>query len=558
MALEKLADKIVETDVLVIGGGIAGCPAAAKATEHGLKVTLAEKAKTDRSGSSGQGIDHYAGAFPRGMTPKEFLEATEKIGPRAYYGGFPWSDPTRIYRQYANGMWAIEELEKLGVTMRWTDGELRPAHFMFGNPFIRVHWTNVKPEMARGVRKAGVNVLERTMIVDLLTNNGAVVGATAINSRTGEFIIIKAKATVIATAACSRLYNPEQPTSWKYKFRYHWCPASVSGDGWAMAYRAGAELANMEQGNRGYRSRDDLTISWGNVGNEGINSKMVTWDGEEFVTKKVADLERQGKDPIYHGLDHLPDDFQKRIEVAYVDERLVSFKIAEDRGFNPRNHWYELIDNRPNQLHCEPGIEADADFKTTMDGLYAIGDCVAGNHDVANAASMGFLLGDTIHTFVNKAAEPVIDEAQVENHKQTALAPLAVKDGTEFMELESAVRYACTRYIGSEKAEGKLREGTRRLGSLRKVFLPQLMAKDYHNLMRCLEVRNIIDVADIHIQACMERKETRSSYIRLDYPQPDPAWENLLLYQRLENGKPVMERRKVKPMAFPDNHKEER
>ena len=119
MALEKIADKIVDTDVLVIGGGIAGCAVSAKAAEHSLNVTLVEKAKTDRSGSSGQGIDHYAGAYPRGMTPKEFMKINEGVGAyTAFYGGYQWSDPTRIYRQYANGMWAIEELEKLGVTMR--------------------------------------------------------------------------------------------------------------------------------------------------------------------------------------------------------------------------------------------------------------------------------------------------------------------------------------------------------------------------------------------------------------------------------------------------------
>ena len=73
MALEHIDDKVLETDVLVIGGGIAGCAAAAKAAEHGLNVTLTEKSKTDRSGTSGQGIDHYGGALPRGMTPQEFL-----------------------------------------------------------------------------------------------------------------------------------------------------------------------------------------------------------------------------------------------------------------------------------------------------------------------------------------------------------------------------------------------------------------------------------------------------------------------------------------------------
>jgi len=570
MALERIADRVAETDVLVVGGGIAGCAAAAKAAENGLKVILAEKAKTDRSGTSGQGIDHYGGAFPRGMTPKEFVEAVERMGELACYGGAPFSDPTRIYRLYANGMWGIEELEKLGVTMRWDDGEFRYVSFMIGEgmPFLRVHWMNVKPEMAQGVRKRKVNVFERVMIVDLLTNNGTVVGATAVDTRTGEFIVIKAKAVVIATGQFSRCYDPETPVPWAYKFRYHWCPASISGDGWAMAYRAGAELANMEQAGAGYRFHDDLALSFGNVGNEGIMCRFTTWDGEETHwpphAMQLRELERKGKDPFYYSLEHLPDDFHKRIEVAYVDERLVSFKIAEDRGFNPRTHWFEMMDMRPNQLMVPPGIDADADFMSTLKGLYAIGDCVAGCHDVANAATGGFLVGDIAQDFVNKTPDPVIDEAQVESQKETAMAPLATKDGTEPLELESAIRYVCNRYIGLFRAEGKLREGKRRLGSLRREFLPRLKASNPHELMRALEVRSIMDLAELHLQACLEKKETTaaghasSGHIRIDYPEPNPAWSGMLTYQRLENGKPVLEIRKPAAMKLPDDHKEDR
>jgi len=555
MALEQIADKVLETDVLVIGGGIAGCPAAAKAAEHGLNVTLAEKAKTDRSGSAAEGIDHFSGFFPRGFTPKEWIEAVESYGiDRCFHGGVPYSDQDRIYRTYANGQWNVEELEKLGVTMRWDDGDYRfmEASTHWQGPMIRVHWQNVKPEMARGVRKRGVNVLERTMVIDLLTNNGAVVGATAIDTRTGEFMVIKAKAVVIATAACSRVYNPETPVPGKYKFRYHWCPASVSGDGWAMAYRAGAELANMEITERGYRFRDDLTLSFGNTGNEGLEAKRLAWDGEE------GRREQPGKDPYYFSLEYLPDDFQKRIEVAYADERLLSFKIAEERGFNPRTHRYEMVDARPIQLHVPPGIWADYDFKASLKGLYAIGDCVAGSHNVASASTSGFLVGDSIHTFVNEAPEPVVDEAQVENLKKITMAPLSVKDGTPPTELECAIRYVIERYVGLEKAEGRTREGIRRLGSQRRMFLNKLKAKNPHELMRALEVRNIMDVAELHIQASMNRKETRGRYIRVDYPERDPAFDDMLTFQRLENGKPVLEMRKVVALNVNRNLKEER
>ena len=142
----------------------------------------------------------------------------------------------------------------------------------------------------------------------------------------------------------------------------------------------------------------------------------------------------------------------------------------------------------------------------------------------------------------------MVDEAQVENQKQVALAPLRVKDGTEPMELECAVRYICERYVGQFKSEGKLKEGLRRLGSLRRVFLPKLMAKNPHYLMRCLEVRNIMDLTELHINACLERKETRGMHVRLDYPEQDPALNDMLLYLRKVDGKIKFEMKKPPPL----------
>jgi len=568
MALDKIADKVIETDVLVIGGGIAGCPVAAKAREHGLDVTLVEKAKTDRSGSAAAGIDHYGAGIS-----SDYSQLDKKYGKKVFRGeGFwePVTGPGRFADANVlnsipkHGAWAMEELEKLGITLKWDDGEYywTPSVRYRGEikAMLRVHWRNVKPLMAAAVRKRGVNILERTMVIDLLTNKSAAVGATAVDTRTGEFIIIKAKAVVMATGLFARCYNPETPLIWKYKFRYHWCPATVSGDGHAAAYRAGAELANMDLPLWRFRERDDLTISHGNFPhNDGIPAKQITWNGEEALVSEgseYAKLEQEGKTPIYYSLAHLPDDFHKRMEVAYTDERLVSFKIAEDRGFDPRTHRFEVMDNRPHNFPLA-GLNTDEDFKTSLKGLYAIGDCVNGFHGCGSAAVSAFLVGDNIHTCVSDAGEPIVDEGQVERQKQTALAPPAVKDGTEPMELECAIRYVCERYVGMFKSEGKLREGLRRLGSLRRAFLPKLMAKNSHYLMRCLEVRNIMDLAELHIKASLERKETRVGYIRLDYPEKDPSRDNMVTYQRMEEGKAVLEIRKA-PELKPEYAKDEK
>lgn len=563
MTFKPVANKVLETDVLVMGGGIAGCCAAARAAGHGLNVTLAEKSKTDRSGNAGQGIDHYD-IFPHEtVSPLQILEYWESAQSHINGKG-RFTDPNVLYRIFDKGTWAAEELEKLGIPVKWDDGRgyRFTAHIAYAGARtqLRVHWQNIKPLLARAVREKGVNVLERTMIVDLLTNKGAVVGATAINTRTGEFIVIKAKAVVVATGNFARCFDPETPLFWKYKFRYHWCPATVSGDGWAVAYRADAELASMDNTGWLFRARDDLNISYGNFDlNEGIPGRTLTWEGEDLFAhvsaSKYAELEQKGKTPLYKNLDPLPDDYHKRVEVAYVDERLVSFKIAEDRGFNPRTHRYELAPNKPLNFQVAPGILTDEDFGASLNGLYAVGDCAAGLTSCGHAIPSAFLAADTLPSFIKYAGESILDEAQVESQKQAALAPLAVKDGTESMELECAVRYICERYVGMFKSEGKLQEGLRRLGSLRRVFLPKLMAKNPHYLMRCLEVRNIMDLAELHIKACLERKETRGNHIRLDYTERDPSRDNMIIIQRTENGKPVLEIRKV-PELKPEYAKE--
>jgi len=566
----RIAEEIIETDVLVIGGGLAGCPLAAKAAEHGLSVTLVEKSKTDRSGNAAMGINYYiVGANPQeGVTAQQLLEWWTNTYVK-WTGGTQgrFTNPNIMYQQWDKGLWAMHELEKLGVPMRWFDGEYRyvldPLRLGDLKVTLNVLWLNVKPILAKAIKERGVNLLERTMIVDLLTRDNRVVGATAVNTRNGKFVVIKAKATVLATGNFARIYNGDMAQSWKHKFHYHWNPATISGDGYAAAYRAGAELANMDLTGHGMIV-DELAMGYGLlIRNDGIPGKCLNWRGEEVPSRywqsmpKLLELEQKGLTPLYYTIeDVLPDDFQRRMEVYLNDMRLATFKLAEERGFNPKTHRYEVPPPMPYTFSLVTGINVGEEYQTSLKGIYAVGDNAAGLHGAYMAVPSGFLLADNLPSIVNNTVEPAIDDAQVESQKEMALAPLAVKDGTEPMELECAIRYICERYVGILKSEGKLREGLRRLGSLRRVFLPGLMAKNPHYLMRALEVRNLMDLAEVHINACLSRKETRGDYIRLDYPEIDSARDNMITIQRLKEGKPILEIKEV-PDLKPEYTKEE-
>jgi len=560
MALEDIADKVVDTDVLIVGGGMAGCGAAAIAKEYGLDVTIAEKAHTYRSGSAAAGLDHQQQLqqWPikdwdgKNITMLDFLRRMENRNMVLNGYGRSTISSARAQSIIENrSLWTLEELEKLGISAKWDDGEyyFTPGAWTNGTmTMLRVHWNRIKPKLHAACVNRKVNILQRTQVTDLLTHNGRVVGATAVDVRTGEFIVIKAKVTTLATGMrLCRLYEPETPLIWRYQLRYHFCPGSMCGEGQAMAYRSGAEISNMEQTGWAFRIRDDPTISFGNfTWNDGLTAKYVTWDGEEFGynnAPKYIELEQRGKTPVYNSIEHLPEDFTKRMEVAYADERMVSFKIAEDRGFDPKTHWYEMMKMKP--VVPQGGIATEGNLMKVrgMEGLHFIG-----------GTSGGINFGHVAQRVVSDAPEPVVNEAQLLSLKQTALAPLSVEDGTEPMELECAVRHVVERYVGLQRSEGKLREGLRRLGSLKREWLPKLMAKDPHYLMRAHECRNIMELAELHIEACMERKETRGNFIRLDYPERDRSQDNMITYQRLENGKPVLERRKS-PTLTPEEAK---
>ncbi|MGD0794061.1 MAG: FAD-binding protein [Dehalococcoidales bacterium] len=249
----------IETDVLVLGGGIAGCWAAISAARKGVRVALVEKSATIRSGAGGPGVDHWNDCCNNPLSKVNADEWAQKMA--SSNGGYTCGIARQI--QCRENYDTLLELEKMGGKIRDSEDKYRGAEgrddktkFMISprynynhetNTVIRVWGSTFKPALRKEALRLGVKIYDRVMATSLLNEGGVpgarVVGATGLNNRTGEFMVFKSKATILCMAGPGSIwvFNTEMAGITTFRSR------AMSGDGHVMAYRAGAELTMMEK-----------------------------------------------------------------------------------------------------------------------------------------------------------------------------------------------------------------------------------------------------------------------------------------------------------------------
>lgn len=292
----------VYADVLVLGGGIAGCHAAISAAKSGARVVLVEKGSTKWSGNGGACADHWQAACTNPcckVTPEEMTDAIVQS-----LGGYECG--IKRYIQCVEGYDILLEVEKMGVKIRDTEDEFKGADFrdeetklLFAYDYenrytIRVWGHNMKPALYMELKKCGVSVYDRVMGVALLNKDGIpgnrIVGAIGLNARTGEFYVFISKATVLCIPEAEGLWDYPEPHGFGRNFHDPNC----RGDGLAMAYLAGAKLTLLEKtlptdGNMGY-----IPYRVGNAHN--------TWHGctlRDSIGNEVKWVDRKGNEIDY-------------------------------------------------------------------------------------------------------------------------------------------------------------------------------------------------------------------------------------------------------------------
>jgi len=537
--------KAAKSDVLIVGGGIAGCFAALSASKVAGNVTLLEKSTVRRGGAVGPGMDQImlgiGGPVPGAPSLEEAFErvrSDEVTGNVASFSSLV--DPNIELYNARDSYDRLLDWENFEPKIREEDGGYSvtfiPERFFFT---LNVRGKNLKVRLGEGIlRIPNVSIVERTMGVDLITYGARVVGAFGLNTRTGEVTAYLAKATVLTAGIAARQFI-ETPES---LFMTWHCPNNV-GDAQAMAYRAGAEIINAEFGFLDYASCregggvfglhpfDKMPILRNRLGDRVIKTRE---DNERRVFLMANEV-AEGRGPLYFDCSEMPEDEFRVLERNLDHEYPITRKWFKQRGLNIRR------DPVPIQLvpaGLYVSVLSDENGATSLPGLFAGGDTMAGEGSLAGATLTGYRAGLSAAAYSIKAREPELDSEQASDLEKMIKAPLGRAGGGDPIDLEEAIRGLKTDYVGYYKSEGMMQKGLDLLLNLKRTYLPELGAADSHGLMRCMEVRDLIDVSEMHIRASLMRKETRFArmgmmhHIRLDFPERDPAWRKWIVVRR--------------------------
>jgi len=583
----------IDTDVLVIGGGIAGCWAAISAARKGVRVALVEKGDTIRSGSGGPGCDHWC-QCP--ANPHSKVDPDEWARVLARHPGTMSELPKGTPRcSYGNGIGAqitcrenydtLLELEQMGGQIRdindeyvGAEGRYDDTKFMSSprtSPnhetelVLRVWGVTFKPALKKECQRLGVRIFDRVMVTSLLTEGGIqgarVIGATGFNNRTGEFMIFKSKAAVLATAGDFYMWmlNTEHAGCRQFRSR------CATGDGYAIAWKAGAELVLMEQtiplmlgtgykhnwyGGAGDASYENLQIV-------DANGKKLPWPAQGWQDggamgppPEVRDSIRKGifkgewALPFYGDFPAMPD-IERRVTWDLMLGQESTTKIItstyERAGFDPQKHLlqnYAFIEGETHSQWRTPrgsGPVIDWNLKSTLDGLYAAGEQLFSHGDHSFAASTGRYAGRKAADYSREVNESRISKEQIAREKARIYAPIKRTNGIEWKELNAGIARTMQYYSSEFKTESLLNLGLETLKEIEQEFVPRLYALDPHKLMRSIEDLSMLAHAQMILSASLARKASSAplNFHRIDYPELDPPEWNKYVTIKLENGK---------------------
>ena len=552
MSAYQLKTEIVETDVLCVGGGPAGLCAAIRASELGARVVVADKSNTLRSGDAGMGNDHFRCFIPD--VHGDDIEVIVRETAVSQSAGHRPEPFIRLFLQNSTEM--VKRWDSWGIPMKFEGRYEFAGHGYPGHPLILLHYSgqDTKPVLTKQALKGGAKIMNRIMIFDLLTEKGTVCGALGIDTREPRFIVFKAKSVILASGKAMRLFPGASPG---WLFNVNTSPINT-GDGRAMAYRAGVELTNLELSSRWagpkYFARNGKG-SWMGVLRD-PHGKPVgpfvskpdrkTGDMTSDIYKDLFDdYTKSGRGPVYMDLAGMSNEDYKYMKYWLIHEANTAIlDHMEADGADPREHPIEFMTYG---MFTPGGIYYNERGETPLKGLYAAGDEFYA-FVIAGAAVFGWLAGENAAKYATGSAWPELRETAsgVDERKGLFEEVLTREDGATWQEANIALQQVMFDYCGLVRSDTLLEAGLHHLRRMKQKISATLAARNQHELMHCLEVLNLLDLGELTFIAAQERKETRGGHKRVDYPYTNPLLNDQLLTIKKVDGKHITEWKKRK------------
>ena len=535
----------ISTDVLIIGGGTAGCYAALTISENSdKKVLICEKAHIKRSGCLAAGVNALNAYIVEGRKPQDYVDYAKKDA-----DGIVREDLLLTMSEKLNEV--TDRLEKLGlVILKDENGK----YVTRGNRNLKINGENIKPILADAVEKAkNVTVLNRVNIFDYSVKDNKINGAFGFGIENGIFYTIEAKAVIIATGGAAGLYKPNNPGFSRHKM---WYPPFNTGAGYAMGIRAGAEMTTFEMRFIALRCKD--TIAPTGTLAQGVGAKQINSLGEVYETKYglttservygTVNENQEGRGPCYLRTEGITAEQDESLLKAYLNMAPSQTIKWIESGRNPSRQNVEIEGTEPYIVggHTASGYWVDTDRATTIEGLFAGGDVAGGcpQKYVTGALAEGEIAGLSAVKYIDsKESFEKISDEDTNYHLRETEKYLTDRHSLYTTEqLEEAMQTVMDSYAGGIKTNYRLNEKQLDIADCKirqlETLTDDLYAEDFQELMYICELKERLTVCKSVIAHLRARKEPRwhSFAENLDYPEKDDRNFNKYVNSRLENG----------------------
>ena len=519
--------RFIETDFLIIGGGSAGCMAAIRALEirPDLKLVIFEKSDIAYSGSIARGMDALnIVAIPNFTSPELYVEAITEGS-----AGVVDAKPSHVMAERSFDL--LKKLQKWGVYFP-TDksGNFKTLKYHVKGRFqTAMEEPNLKVMIAQRAREAGSLVVNRVMGLELLMDGGRVAGAIGLNVRTGELTVCRARAVLISAGGLARFSLPNSG----YLYGIFDYPGNT-GDGYVMAYKAGADLTGLEYTRRTMLIKDAnmplLAITVTRGGRVLDIFDNILMENEVNNMKNMEEAYQKGLGPLRIKLSHLKEETIQEIEhILFSTERPVQERFFKGRGVDFRKRDIELWPTEAQMCggHGMSGVRVNEKAESSVPGLYVAGDVASvPKQHLTGAFVFGEVAAEAAMDFIASQPDTKLDEGQVraatlERDRRFTTVGREIQVG----ELEYKVRRFIGDYVISPKNAVKLNRWLEWAERFKSEIRDQVLVRDAHELSKLYEIENIVYCASWSAMASLERKESRwgEAHRRTDFPERDDA-----------------------------------